>query len=79
MGKVGRPKKPAALEMVVSCRLTQAEYHWLHDQARKHRCSVADLLREVVLADMPRGQVEPEPPADAGERLDNLLSRHPWG
>lgn len=50
----GRPRKSADVrDMTVSCRVTQAEWHYLDDLARRHGRSLNDLLRFLLLAGMP--------------------------
>jgi hypothetical protein len=49
--------------MTVSCRVTQAEWHYLDGLARKHGRSLNDLLRFLLLAGMP----QPKSPASAEE------------
>lgn len=60
----GRPRKGGDLrDMTVSCRVTQAEWHYLDGLARKHGRSLNDLLRFLLLAGMP----QPKSPASAEE------------
>lgn len=53
MAKVGRPKSDKPREMVVSLRLTLSEYRHIQALAMRRGLSIADLLRSVVLSDMP--------------------------
>jgi hypothetical protein len=60
MPKLGRPRKAAeAMSLTVSMRVTRAEYHYLQDLARRDGRSVADVLRFLALAGMPRPPAEP--------------------
>jgi len=45
----GRPPSPP-----ISVRLTVRVALWLHEQARRHGCTVSDVLNAVVLAEMDR-------------------------
>ncbi len=82
MSKMGRPLKgDAPRDLPVSCRLTKREYDQLQALAIRRRCSVADLLR-IAIADLVRPTETPakvEVKENAGDRLDRLLSKHPWG
>lgn len=50
----GRPRKSADLrDMIVSCRVTQAEWHYLDGLARQHGRSLNDQLRLLVFSGMP--------------------------
>lgn len=53
MGKVGRPKSDEPRELVVSVRLTVAEYRYLQELAMKHGRSVGEIMRFMSLAGMP--------------------------
>jgi hypothetical protein len=53
MAKVGRPKSDDPREMVVSLRLTLAEYRYLQRLAMKRGRSIGELVRLLVLVDMP--------------------------
>jgi hypothetical protein len=51
----GRPRKSADLrDVIVSCRLTQAEWQYLSDLALNEGLSLNDLLRLRLLVGMPR-------------------------
>ncbi len=53
MARPGRPKTAEPREMVVSLRLTQAEYHYIQALAFRRGISIGELLRLLALADMP--------------------------
>jgi hypothetical protein len=60
MSKIGRPRKAdEPMALTVSMRVTRAEYHYLQDRARREGRSVADVLRFLALAGMPRPAAEP--------------------
>lgn len=54
MVRTGRPRKSAELrDVTVSCRVTQAEWQYLSDLALNEGLSLNDLLRSLLLAQMP--------------------------
>jgi hypothetical protein len=53
MPKPGRPKSDQPREMVVSLRLTLAEYRYIQVLAMRRGVSIGDLVRLLALADMP--------------------------
>lgn len=55
MAKAGRPKSDEPREMIVSVRLTLAEYRYLQALAMKHGRSVGEIMRFMSLAGMPAG------------------------
>jgi hypothetical protein len=59
MAKPGRPKSAEPREMVVSLRLTHAEYHQLRSLSIRKGVSIGEFVRRLVLANMP-----PNPPKD---------------
>ncbi len=63
MHRPGRPKSPTPREMVVTFRLTQAEYRALQARALRQGRSVGELARRLVTAALAAGDA-----GDAGER-----------
>ena len=56
MARAGRPKAAEPREMVVSVRLTLAEYRALQALAMKQGRSVGEQLRALALAGLPAGE-----------------------
>lgn len=57
MPKPGRPKSHEPREMVVSLRLTLAEYRYLQALAMRRGLAIGELVRLLALADIP---IEPK-------------------
>ncbi len=56
MPKVGRPKAAEPREMVVSLRLTLAEYRALQALAMRRGVVIGELVRVLALAGLPRSR-----------------------
>ncbi len=76
----GRPRKsPERRDAIVSCRLTQEEWRYLADRALNEDLALSDLVRALLLADMPAETPATDVPAAEGGSLEQFLAKHPWG